>query len=295
MELKRLHTFLTLSEIKNFTKTAEYLHYAQSNVTTQIQQLEKELGVRLFERMGKNITLTPEGEELTVYARQMLHLSDDLKYKFANKNDYGRITIGASESICIYRLPEIIKAYQAEHPNTELYLNVLDTADFIPLLTNNTIDIAFTLDVSINNPSINTALRIDETICAFSIPENPLAQKPAVSIEDFFNVPFILTGRDCCYRKMFEKDLLDASIIPKIVLETSSLQVIKQTVLSGLGICVLPQLSVQKELDNHELVKLNYTTNYKLASQLIYHKNKWISENLKDFIDTVKTKIPPID
>ncbi|MFT3986004.1 MAG: LysR family transcriptional regulator [Lachnospiraceae bacterium] len=295
MELKRLHTFLTLSEIKNFTKTAEYLHYAQSNVTTQIQQLEKELGVRLFERMGKNITLTPEGEELTVYARQMIHLSDDLKYKFANKNDYGRITIGASESICIYRLPEIIKAYQAEHPNTELYLNVLDTADFIPLLTNNTIDIAFTLDVPINNSSIDTALQIDETICAFSIPENPLAQKPAVSIEDFFNVPFILTGRDCCYRKMFEKDLLDASITPKIVLETSSLQVIKQTVLSGLGICVLPQLSVQKELDNHELVKLNYATNYKLASQLIYHKNKWISENLKDFIDTVKTKIPSID
>lgn len=79
MELKRLHTFLTLCDIKNFTKTAEYLHYAQSNVTNQIQQLEKELGVKLFERIGKHITLTPEGEEMIVYARQVLHLSDDLK------------------------------------------------------------------------------------------------------------------------------------------------------------------------------------------------------------------------
>lgn len=114
MELKRLHTFLILSEIKNFTKTAEYLHYAQSNVTTQIQQLEEELGVRLFERIGKNITLTPE------------------------------------------------------------------------------------------------------------------------------------------------------------------------------GVCVLPKLSVQKELENGELVPLNYLTNYKIASQLVYHKDKWISKNLKDFIDTVK-------
>lgn len=290
MELKRLHTFLVLSKLKNFTKTAEYLHYAQSNVTTQIQQLESELGVKLFERLGKNISLTPEGEEFIAYANQILYLTDDLKHKFANKNDHGRITIGASESICIYRLPEIIKAYQTEHPNVELYLNVLDSTDFIPLLANNEIDISFTLDLPIYNSSINTALMIDETICAFSIPEHPLAQKAEVTIEDFLNIPLILTGQNCCYRKMFEKDLLNASITPKIVLETSSLQVIKQTVLSGLGICVLPQLSVQKELDNNELVKLNYATNYKLASQVIYHKNKCISQNLKDFIDTVRAK-----
>lgn len=291
MDLKRLHTFLILSEIKNFTKTAEYLHYAQSNVTTQIQQLEEELGVRLFERIDKNITLTPEGEELIVYARQMLNLSNDLKHKFADKNDYGRITIGASESICIYRLPEIIKAYQIEHPNVELFLKVLDTTDFMPLLTNNTIDIAFTLDVPISNPSIITELQIEETICAFSVPEYPLAKKTEVVIEDFSGIPFILTGKGCCYRKMFEKALAEASITPKVVLETSSLQVIKQTVLSGLGVCVLPQLSVQKELENGELVPLSYMINDKIASQLIYHRDKWLSKNLEDFIATVKKVI----
>ncbi|WP_054791611.1 LysR family transcriptional regulator [Lacrimispora sphenoides] len=294
MDLKRLHTFLILSEIKNFTKTAEYLHYAQSNVTTQIQQLEEELGVRLFERIGKNITLTPEGEELIVYARQMLDLLNDLKRKFADKNDYGRITIGASESICIYRLPEIIKSYQIEQPNIELFLKVLDTTDFMPLLTNNTIDIAFTLDVPISNSSIITELQIDETICAFSVPEYPLAKREEVMIEDFSGIPLILTGRGCCYRKMFEKALTEASITPKVVLETSSLQVIKQTVLSGLGVCVLPQLSVQKELESGELVPLNYMTNYKIASQLIYHRDKWISKSLKDFIATAK-KVSAID
>jgi DNA-binding transcriptional LysR family regulator len=289
MDLKHLHTFLTLSKIKNFTKTAEYLHYAQSNITTQIQHLENELGVQLFERMGKNITLTSEGEELIVYARQILNLSDDIKCKFVNKHDSGRITIGASESICIYRLPEIIKMYQIKHPNVELYLNILDTNNVFPLLSKNEMDILFTLDEPINNSSLNTVLQVNENICAFSIPEHPLAQKKEITIDDFFQVPLILTGRGCCYRKMFEKDLLNASITPRIVLETSSLQVIKQTVLSGLGICILPQLTVQKELDNNELVKLNYVTNYKIASQLIYHKNKWISENLKDFIETVKS------
>ena len=78
MDLKHLQTFLTLSEIKNFTKTAEYLHYAQSNVTTQIQQLEAELNVRLFERIGKNVSLTSAGLELIPYAQKMLNLSKDI-------------------------------------------------------------------------------------------------------------------------------------------------------------------------------------------------------------------------
>lgn len=74
MELKHLKTFLTLSKIKNFTKTAEHLNYAQSNITTQIQQLETELDVRLFERIGKSVTLTREGEKLIPYAKKMILL-----------------------------------------------------------------------------------------------------------------------------------------------------------------------------------------------------------------------------
>lgn len=287
MDLKHLQTFLTLSEIKNFTKTAEYLHYAQSNVTTQIQQLEAELNVRLFERIGKSVTLTSAGLDLVPYALKMLNLSKDLKLKFSNQNN-GRITIGASESICIYRLPAIIESFQIEHPTVELYLYVLDTSDFATFLANNTIDIAFALDAPISNPNINIALQIDETICAFASPEHPLAKKHKVSICDFSNHRLVLTGKDCCYRKMFERDLLEAAVTPKIVLETGSIQVIKQTVLSGLGICILPLLTVQKELDNKDLIKINYETNYKIASQLIYHKDKWISQNLKDFIAIVR-------
>jgi DNA-binding transcriptional LysR family regulator len=287
MNLKHLQTFLTLTEIKNFTKTAEYLHYAQSNVTTQIQQLEEELNVRLFERIGKSVTLTSAGLELIPYARKMLNLSKDLKLKFSNQNS-GRITIGASESNCIYRLPKIIKAFQSEHPSVELYLHVLDTSDFTPLLADNTIDIAFTLDTPISNTDINTALQIDENICAFSTPSHPLAKKQKVFINDFSDSRLVLTGKECCYRKMFERELLAAAVTPKIVLETSSLQVIKQTVLSGLGICILPQLAVQKELDNQELVKINYDMNYNIVSQLIYHKDKWISPNLNSFMDMVK-------
>lgn len=85
--------------------------------------------------------------------------------------------------------------------------------------------------------------------------------------------------------------LLIASKEPQIALETSSLQVIKQSVISGLGICVLPQMAVQAELDNKELVNINYDLNYKIVSQLILHKDKWMSQSLKDFINIFKETI----
>ncbi|HGM3506662.1 TPA: LysR family transcriptional regulator [Clostridioides difficile] len=287
MNLKHLETFLLLSEIKNFTKTAEYLHYAQSHVTTQIKQLEEELDVRLFERIGKNITLTSAGHDLIPYAKKILSLSKELKENFLN-NEKGRIVIGASESICIYRLPDIIESYQTKYPAVEIYLYVLDTPDVISLLSDNTIDIAYVLDTPINHPSLKTVVRISETICAFSTPQQPLAKKENVSIYDFENQKLILTGKNCCYRKMFEKDLLEYSINPKIVLETSSLQVIKQAVLSNLGICILPQLVVQNELNKKELAKIDYQTHYIIESQLIYHKDKWLSQNLTNFVELVK-------
>lgn len=290
MNLKHLQTFLTLSEIKNFTKTADYLHYAQSNVTTQIQQLEEELNVKLFERIGKSVTLTSEGEDLIPYANKILALTKDIRLKLTGQNT-GRISIGASESICIYRLPEIIKSFQIAYPAVELYLHVLDSDDFTPYLDNNMIDLAFILDTKISAPDIRTALQINEAIGLFSIPGHPLAQKPLVSVRDFADQRLILTGKDCCYRKKFESELFHEGITPKIVLETGSLHVIKQTVLSGLGICLLPQLAVQKELDHGTLVKINYLTNYNISSQLIFHKDKWISQNLNNLITFIQQMI----
>lgn len=288
MELKHLNTFLILSKIKNFTKTAEYLNYAQSNITAHIQQLEKELDVRLFERIGKSVALTREGEKLLPYAEKMLLLSSDIEKMYKEKDNYGRIVIGASESICIFKLPEIIKIYKEKYPDVDLFIKTLDSSDFVSLLADNTIDIAFVLDLPISDKSIISALKKEEPICVLSVPNCDLLLKERVYIQDFQNVPFILTGKSCCYRSLFEKELSESYIVPKIVLETGSIQVIKQTVLSGLGLCLLPELAVEKELEKHELIKVAFTTDYNIYSQLVYHKDKWLSKNLCDFISIVK-------
>lgn len=86
MDLKNLKTFLVLCKIQNFTKTAKYLHYAQPNVTAQIKQLEKELNVQLFERLGKNVTLTSSGKELIPLAKKCFNYQKKYKLNFLMKN-----------------------------------------------------------------------------------------------------------------------------------------------------------------------------------------------------------------
>lgn len=285
MELKHLHTFVVLSEIRNFTRAAEYLHYAQSNVTTQIQQLEKELNVKLFERLGRNVVLTTEGMALIPYAHQMLNLSHEVKLKLSHQSG-GRITIGASESVGIYRLPEIIKRFQTQHPDVELYIYMLDTEEVMPMLVKNTIDIAFTLDLPIDCSTTSTVLQLDETVGLFAVPGHPLVKESEIEANVFSEFPLILTEKGCCYRKLFEKGLMEKAVMPKIVLETSSVQMIKQMTLSGLGVCLLPQLAVEKELACGELANINYKLADKIVSQLVHHKDKWISPQMKKFIDT---------
>ena len=101
MDLRQLNAFLTISKLQNFTAAANELGYAQSTVTTQIKLLEEELGVRLFERMGKSISLTYEGTKLIPYAKQMLKLDNDIRTAvFNEEKPSGTLVIGAAESLC---------------------------------------------------------------------------------------------------------------------------------------------------------------------------------------------------
>lgn len=123
MDFKQLNAFLMISRLQSFTKAADNLGYAQSSITTQIKLLESELGVKLFERIGKNITLTHEGKKLLPYAKQILKLSSDVKNAVLNTDvPSGTLTIGAAESLCVLRLPEILKEYKKLYPKVEISL-----------------------------------------------------------------------------------------------------------------------------------------------------------------------------
>ena len=155
MELRQLLTFRQLATTLNFTRTATALNYVQSNVTAQIQALEEELGIRLFDRLGKRVALTDVGERLLQYAEQILDLADEM-HKVASTagNPMGTLTIGAPESLCTYRLPKLLHHFRGCYPQVRVQFRPCTSADLRPLVTEGMLDSAFVLEEPIQSTKL---------------------------------------------------------------------------------------------------------------------------------------------
>ncbi|MCQ2017798.1 LysR family transcriptional regulator [Clostridium butyricum] len=286
MDFKQLNAFLTISKLQSFTKAADALGYAQSTITTQIKLLECELDVKLFERIGKTTTLTHEGKKLLPYAKQILKLSTDIKSTVSNENKpTGTLTIGAAESLCVLRLPEILKEYTHLYPDVDVSLKFGSCADFRHYLSENLIDVAFSLGVKIDSDEFISDVELKEPMLLLAYPGHDLINKKEIFPTDIKDESLILTETGCSYRAAFERILKDNGIKPNITLETGSVQAIKQFTMSGLGITFLPEIAVKDEVKAGKLIPLNWAgPDLNIISQVIYHKDKWISPALKEFI-----------
>lgn len=290
MDFRQLNAFLTIGKLQSFTAAASELGYAQSTITTQIKSLEDELGVKLFDRIGKNITLTHEGKKLIPYAKQMIKLSDDIKnVVFSEDAPSGTLTIGAAESLCVIRLPEILKEYRKLYPNVEVTLKFGSCSDFRHFLRDNLIDVAFSLGRKIDSDEFVAEVEFDEPMVLLAYSGHPLVNKKEVYPKDIENEPLILTETGCSYRASFENIMTDNNISINTVLETGSVQAIKQFTMSGLGITLLPKVAVEDEIKNGRLIPLNWKgPDFGIVSQVLYHKDKWISPALRAFLDLSK-------
>lgn len=282
MNLRYLETFLMLCEERSFTNTATRLGCAQSNVTAQIKQLENELSVRLFERMGKTVTITADGARLIPYAKKMLSLSDEMH---TLSQTASRLTIGITESIATYLFGDILKEYTAHHPDTEIFLRLLTDEDYCEMLQNGEIDAVIVLDTAIRHKQIKVMQKRKENILLFTSSTHDLSGKTHITAEDFTKYATLLPPLFCSYRKLFEQKLHAEGIRPKIALETASAAVIKESSLCGIGIGLLPEFAVKKELIYHLFEKINYKTDFPVYTQILIHQDKWNSKYLEQFLE----------
>lgn len=288
--MRQLNTFLTVAELRSFTLAAETLGYAQSTVTTQIQLLERDLGTRLFERLGRHVGLTSEGQRLLPYAKQMAKLVTDAQNAVAHPQiPKGTLTIGAVESLCIARLPNLLNQYRQRFPEVELSLRFGGTADFYRMLGDNTIDVAFFLDRELHPPDLIPIMNLPEPMALLSLPNHPLALKEQVLPQDLARESLILTENGCQYRAVFESILNEYGIKPRCVVETGSVQTIKALVLSGMGLTLLPRIVADEEIGQGRLAVLNWSgPEIGMRTQFMVHKDKWISAALKAWIEMTR-------
>lgn len=288
MELRQLVIFRTLARTLNFTRTATALNYVQSNVTAQIQALETELGVRLFDRLGKRVALTDAGVRLLPHAEHVLESVEAMRAAVAEEQEpVGTLTISAPETLCTYRLPTLLHSMREQYPLVRVRFRPGPIADLRRQVSEGLLDVAFVLEEPVHSTQLAVKSLLAEPIQLVAAPSHPFAQRACVEPADLEKETVLLTESGCGYRSMFEHALAEAGVQPAAIVEFSSVEAIKQCVMVGMGIAILPYIAVQAELNEGKMTILPWTRPMQVMMQMIWHREKWLSPAFHAFLAAV--------
>lgn len=293
MEVRQLKIFRTLAEELNFTRTAEKVHTVQSNVTAQIKALEEELGLPLFDRLGRRVALTDAGRRFQPFAEQALTAMEQGQRAIqAGAEPSGPLHVAAGESVLTYRLPPIVRVFRKRFPHVELVFRPYSDASLAFKLESGKFDMALHMaDVPPGAPIQSLKLRT-ERVFLLCDPEHPLASRPTVKPADLAGESLLLTESGCGYRLKLDRVMAMQNIRPGHVTEFSSVEAIKQCVVAGMGLAILPAIVVARELRQNQIKALRWAgPQLDIASHILWHKDKWVSPAMQAFVELCKDKL----
>lgn len=297
MELRQLVTFRMVAETLSFSRTAQALSYVQSSVTAQIQSLEEELGVRLFDRLGKRVALTDAGARLLPYAEKMLGLNEEARCVVAGGDaPTGTLTITAPESICTYCLPEVLSQFRKRFPQVKLLFRPNSFLDIRRVVSEGEVDAAFVIEGVVHSNALSVEVLAPAPLYLLVSPDHHLAQRGSVRTLDLEGEQFLLTTAGCAYRATLERPLNEAGIHISTHLAFDSVEAIKQCAMAAMGIAFLPAMTVECEMESGRLVVLNWENqSFGAVIQMLWHKDKWLSPALQAFLEVARTVLQPRD
>ncbi|QOS79129.1 LysR family transcriptional regulator [Paenibacillus sp. JNUCC31] len=293
MELRQLKTFRTVATTLNFTRAAEVLNYVPSNVTMQIKALEDELGVRLFDRLGKQLALTNAGIRFLTHVQDILNQLDEARSMVLDdENLSGTLTISANEVLCAYRLPVVFHLFRSRHPGVRLIFRSVPNQQLKQTLFDGTADVVFMLDESIRSGGLTVEPLVEETFRLYAAPDHPLTKRSVLQLEDFHSEVFLTNEKGCTYRTMFDRGFEKEGMDSITYLEFQNAEAIKQCAITGIGIAFLPEMTVSAEVARGELVALPWEIpDLHVHTQMLWHKDKWISPIILFFIEAAREVI----
>ncbi len=290
MEIRQLEIFRALAEELHFTRAAERVHCAQSNVTTRIRALEDELGAPLFDRLAKRVTLTDCGRRVLPYVEKVLSTMGEIrKAARADEAPAGGLLIGSSESMLTYRLPEVLGAFRKRYPAVDLSFRPYAHDKLLQSIEAGMLDLAICMVDTIDDVRLQTLRLRDERLTLIAGPKDPLTTKKRIRPQDLSRQTFLVTEAGCAYRKQLNRLLARMNVRPVSIIEFSSVEAIKQCASLGMGVALLPEVVVAEHLSRNQLKPLHWTgVETHIATYVVWHRDKWISPTLRAFIDVLK-------
>ncbi|WP_282693063.1 LysR family transcriptional regulator [Streptomyces sp. CC208A] len=288
MELRLLATFEKVAEVLSFTRAAADLGYAQSSVTAQIRTLETSLGTELFDRLGGRIRLTEAGERLLPYARRMAELAEEARAAVAAGEPAGTITIGTMESLTTYRLPPLLEYVHHRHPAVRLALRPTLGDATRQALRQGTYDLGFLMEAETTHEGLDSEVLAPEPLALIASPDHPLAARTQLTTADLTEAALVGTEPGCAYRDLFEAELAAGASSGPEFLEFGTIEASKRAVAAGLGIALLPRITVQEELASGALVALDWEPPFTLFTQLAWRRGKRLPAHVRLFVEQAR-------
>lgn len=331
MEFRAVKSFLEVARQKSFCRAAEKLGYTQAAVTIQIKQLEEELGVKLFDRIGKQTFLSNSGQLFYDYALKMVNDAKEAQQVLSSqkKEPTGTLTIGTIDSICSTVLPNFVQEFHLMFPKVNINVIVDTPKALFNKLNSNEIDLIYYLDEiridqnlviafskkeeavfvspsqfipnsaelaekSFTTDNADIAAVADTSFASGIADKAEVSEFPEVSIDEILSEPLILTEKGASYRFLLEQKLMALGKKVHPVIETGNTEFILNMLKRNLGLSFLPKFMVEDQIKCGKLFVVNVKDfSIPVWQQIIYHKDKYVGRKMKSFIQIVKNHFPP--
>jgi LysR family transcriptional regulator, low CO2-responsive transcriptional regulator len=285
LNLHQLATFQVVAKHCSFVRAAEELHFSQPAVSAQIRLLEKSLGLKLFDQIGRKTHLTQAGEELFLYSQKIFSVIDETLEIMESLRSpyYGRLSVGADTTVGSYVIPGLLGKFHQIYPQVEISLQVLNRLALIDALMNNRVEMAVMGAVPDDMPVEIEPLAYNSLVLV-GAPTHRLTGIKNVPIEELGREHFLLREPGSGTRAALESALADAGVPLQVSMEVGNNSAIKQGVAAGLGIALISNVALDMELETNRLVILD-VEGFPIIRQwrLVHVKEKYLSATAKAF------------
>ncbi|WP_430332986.1 LysR family transcriptional regulator [Rhodococcus sp. ACT016] len=249
MTLDQLACFVAVARVGHFTRAAEEIGIAQPSLSRQIAALEKSLGAPLFDRVPGSVTLSAAGEALLPVAIRMLEDRATAHRRIAELTGVtrGRLRLGATPSLCISLVAEVLSRYRAAHPGVELHVTEAGSRTLTALLAQGELDVALVIAERTPDSSGLALIPLlrEELVVVSSATHPPLTAGRAIALEELAQQPFVACHDNYDLRVVVDQAFAAAGLRSRTVVEGAELDAVLRFVARGIGVSVAPMMAAR--------------------------------------------------
>ena len=286
MEIRQVQSFVHVARLGSFPRAAETMGYSQSAITVQIRLLEEELGTKLFDRMGKKVSLTPQGKRFLEHASRILYeMNRTIMAMNEDRELENPLHIGTIESLCTAKFPRILSQFHTLYPKVNIQITLDSPEKLIRMMEHNELDLIYILDTPRWNKEWIKVMEAAEPIVFVASVNSEFALRKEMVLQDILGEPFFLTEKNANYRQALDQHLALENRTLDPVLEISDTEFIIKMVERNDGLSFLPYFAVEKYIRSGRITMLDVTDiDISMYRQIFYHKNKYKTREMSEFI-----------